>query len=34
MKYDLNKSIAILERTPAVLNTLLSGLHDDWVMHN
>ena len=34
MKYDLNKSIAILERTPAVLNTLLSGLHDDWVMNN
>ncbi len=34
MTYDLNKSIAVLERTPAVLNTLLSGLHDDWIMHN
>ena len=34
MKYDLNKSIAILERTPAVLNTLLSGLDGDWVMNN
>ena len=34
MQYDLNKSMAILERTPAVLHTLLSGLHDDWVMHN
>ena len=34
MKYDLDKSLEILERTPAVLNTLLSGLHKDWVMHN
>ena len=34
MKYDLNKSIAFLERTPAVLNTLLSGLDGDWVMNN
>ena len=34
MKYRLDKSIEILERTPAVLDTLLSGLHEDWVIHN
>jgi hypothetical protein len=34
MKYTLEKSYEILERTPAVLNTLLSNLHDDWVMNN
>jgi hypothetical protein len=34
MKFDLNKSYEILERTPAVLNTLLSNLHDDWTMNN
>lgn len=34
MKFDLEKSILILERTPAVLETLLSGLPDDWIMHN
>jgi uncharacterized damage-inducible protein DinB len=34
MKYSLENSYAILERTPAVLKTLLSNLHDDWVMNN
>ncbi|MCB1188456.1 DinB family protein [bacterium] len=32
MKYDLNESIAILERTPAVLRSLLAGLPDCWVL--
>ena len=34
MKYDLNKSIEILERTPSALNALLSGINDDWIIHN
>jgi hypothetical protein len=34
MKYSIERSIEILERTPAVLNTLLSGIDDDWVMDN
>jgi hypothetical protein len=34
MKFDLNKSYEILERTPSVLRILLSGLSDDWIMNN
>lgn len=34
MKYSLEKSIEILERTPEVLDVLLNHLHDDWVMNN
>lgn len=34
MKYTVKKSIEILERTPKVLNVLLSHLHSDWVMNN
>lgn len=34
MKYDLQKSIEILERTPAVLRSLLSGINNDWVINN
>jgi hypothetical protein len=34
MKFDLTKSYEILERTPAVLKTLLGSLHNDWVMNN
>jgi hypothetical protein len=34
LKFDLEKSILILQRTPAVLEQLLNGLPDDWVMHN
>lgn len=34
MQFDLNKSIAVLQRTPAVLKQLLDGLDDDWIMNN
>lgn len=34
MKYSLSKSYEILDRTPTVLKTLLSNLHEDWVMNN
>lgn len=34
MQYSLERSYEILDRTPAVLNALLSGLPDDWVMPN
>jgi len=34
MKFTLNKSYEILERTPSVLRTLLSGLSDEWIMNN
>ena len=32
MQYSLQRSYEILDRTPAVLQSLLSGLPDDWVM--
>jgi hypothetical protein len=34
MTFDLGKCMAVLERTPAVLETLLDGLPDDWTTHN
>ncbi|HMU11128.1 MAG TPA: DinB family protein [Ferruginibacter sp.] len=34
MKYSLERSYEILDRTPAVLQSLLSGLSDDWIMSN
>ena len=34
MKFNLDKSYQILERTPSVLRTLLSDLDDDWTMNN
>lgn len=34
MKFDLEKSYAILSRTPAVIRTLLSDLDDGWIMNN
>lgn len=34
MKFDLNKSYQILERTPSVLRILMSDLNDDWIMNN
>ncbi len=34
MKYTSQQSIEILERTPAVLKTLLADLSDEWVMNN
>lgn len=32
--FSIPKSIAILERTPAVLRSLLIDLPDEWTMHN
>jgi hypothetical protein len=34
MQYDISKSLEILERTPSVLNLLLSGIDNDWIMNN
>ncbi|MGM5469264.1 DinB family protein [Flavobacteriaceae bacterium LMO-SS05] len=34
MKYDLFKSIEILERTPIILKEFLSPLSDDWIFCN
>ena len=34
MIFDLNKSISILERSPIVYHTLLSGLSDEWIHAN
>ncbi len=34
MQYNQTKALEILERTPSVLNALLSGIDDDWIMNN
>jgi hypothetical protein len=34
MKYSLERSYEILDRTPAVLQALLAGLPDDWIIPN
>jgi hypothetical protein len=34
MKFNLDKSYQVLERTPSVLKTLLSGLNEGWIMNN
>ncbi|MBS1755047.1 MAG: DinB family protein [Ferruginibacter sp.] len=34
MKFTLSKSLEILERTPTILSTMLSGLSEDWVNCN
>ena len=34
MTFNAEKSYEILERTPTILKTLLSNLHEDWVMNN
>ena len=34
MKFEINKSINILSRTPLVLETLLAGLPHDWLRSN
>lgn len=34
MKFDLDRSSEVLERTPVVLKALLGNLHDGWVMPN
>ncbi|HEX6976065.1 MAG TPA: DinB family protein [Vicinamibacterales bacterium] len=34
MTFDLNEAIAVLERTPSVFRSLLSGLPEDWTTCN
>lgn len=34
MRFDLDRTYEILERTPDVLSALLAGLSDDWVLAN
>jgi len=34
MEYKAYDAIQVLERTPSVLNSLLSGLNNDWLMNN
>lgn len=34
MKFDVKKALEILQRTPAVLQAMLSGLSDDWIRQN
>jgi hypothetical protein len=34
MKFSMDKSYEILERTPSVLRTLLTGLSDEWITNN
>jgi hypothetical protein len=34
MKYSLEKSYEILDKTPVVLKTLLAGLNEDWIINN
>lgn len=34
MTFEINKSIEILERTPNVLKTLLSGISEEWLKSN
>ena len=34
MKFELDKSIEILERTPQVIEALLSGLSNEWLRNN
>ena len=34
MKFDLNKSLEILEKTPGVIRSLLTGLSEEWIMNN
>jgi len=34
MKYSLERSYEILDRTPAVLRSLLSGLSEEWIIPN
>ena len=34
MKFDLNKSVEILERTPSVIEVMLKGISEDWTINN
>jgi hypothetical protein len=34
ISFDLNKSLELLDRAPTVIETLLSGLSEEWIMKN
>jgi hypothetical protein len=34
MQFELNKATEILKRTPIVLETMLSGISDEWIYNN
>ena len=34
MQFNLNQAIEILERTPKVMESMLTGLSDEWIMNN
>ena len=34
MNFQLQQAIEVLERTPSVLRSILSGLSEPWVMNN
>jgi uncharacterized damage-inducible protein DinB len=34
MEFDLNKALEVLDKTPAVLETMLQSLSDEWVYKN
>ena len=34
MKFDLQKAIPVIERTPAVLHALLQGVSEEWIYGN
>ena len=34
MQFNLDKTIEILQRTPVVLQTMLSGISNDWTLNN
>jgi len=34
MKYSVKEAVQILERTPAVMRSLLSGINDEWILNN
>lgn len=34
MKFDLNRSIEVLERTPLVIEHLLKGISEEWIFNN
>ncbi|WP_299116633.1 hypothetical protein [uncultured Winogradskyella sp.] len=34
MKFDLNKSIELLEKTPVILESFLENLSNDWLKSN
>lgn len=34
MKYSTEQAVEVLERTPAVLQSLLAGISEEWIMNN